>query len=201
MTIFFLPLTIVTLPLAWPHFSSQVWSISVFNWAHHKAVWVPGEHIKVRIFLIVRVFNSWPSLPEGDGESLPKGSYFPNLHTSSSTISWVCRMGQEERRSMGYYQGGLTFSLLERHQVWVFPLSSVMLHQGKCLELLWTVLNNILHSHVLAVRRRRGKKLSICMTWILQAMGSDPSGNSTWKQRLIPNALFVLSCGNYLLSP
>ena len=41
---------------------------------------MPGEHVKVRIFLIVRVFNPWPSLTEGDGESLSKGSIFPN-HT------------------------------------------------------------------------------------------------------------------------
>lgn len=41
---------------------------------------MPGEHIKLRIFLVVRVFNSWPNLSEGDGESLPKGSIFPN-HT------------------------------------------------------------------------------------------------------------------------
>lgn len=78
MTIIFLPVTILTLPLAWHYFSGQVWSISVFNWAHYRTVYVPGEHIKVRIFLIVRVFNPWLSLQGGDGESLPKGSIFPS---------------------------------------------------------------------------------------------------------------------------
>ena len=41
---------------------------------------MPGEHFKVRTFLTVRAFNPWPSLPEGDGESPPKGAIFPN-HT------------------------------------------------------------------------------------------------------------------------
>lgn len=126
---------------------------------------------------------------------------FQIVRTSSSTISQVCRMGQEERRSVGYYQGGLTFFLLERHQVWVSPPSSIMVHQGRCLGLLWTVLNDIVHSHILAARRKKGEKLSLYTTWILQAMGSDLSGNPTWKQRLVPNALFILSCGHYPLSP
>lgn len=39
---------------------------------------MPEEHVKGRIFSIVRVFKPWRSLPEGDRESLPDGSIFPN---------------------------------------------------------------------------------------------------------------------------
>lgn len=84
---------------------------------------------------------------------------FQTIHTSPQKIPLVCRRGREERRSMGYYQGGLKFSLMGRHQIWTsatpgqVPRISVLNNR--------TILNNILQSHVLAARRRKEEKFFI----------------------------------------
>lgn len=96
-----------------------------------------------------------------------KTVYFQTMHTFPQKIPQLCRRGQEERRSLGYYQGGLKFSLMGRHQIWSSPLCSVLLHQGRFLEIVYWIIGlywTIFFTHMFW-QPEEGEKKSCSYNW------------------------------------